>query len=324
MNDVPINLIEFINSGNKFIVAGHREPDGDCVGSQLVLCSVLERLGKIAVPCSAGPFKRTEIKSYEKYFMSTIDDKTKQGARVIVVDCTSIDRTGSLEPALKGLPVAQIDHHKHSADESTIQGPVYVNEKAPSTTVLILNLIDALGATLQAEEAELLLFGLCTDTGFFRHVDCENALAFETAARLTRAGANPKKVFQAIHGGKSLNSRLLLARILGRAESHFNGKLILSYEEYEESVQFGMESRDSDTLYQLIQSVSGVEAIAIIRQETPENCTIGLRSLDKVDVGAIARKFGGGGHLNASGVSVSGTITEIRKKLLEIFPLHLS
>ncbi|MDR1238945.1 MAG: bifunctional oligoribonuclease/PAP phosphatase NrnA [Treponema sp.] len=317
---VPQELIQFIKTGSRFLVAGHKEPDGDCAGSQLALASVLRRLGKEAIPCSAGPFKRTEILPYADRFTAAPGEGDRENARVIVVDCSAPSRTGDLAPFLEGLPAAIIDHHAtgdHPA--SSPENPVFLDPGAPSVTFLILYLIEALGETPGPEEAELLFFGLCTDTGFFRHVDQGGADVFAAAARMIRAGANPKKTFQAIHGGKGLNSRILMGRILARAESFFDSRLILSSEEYEESRRFGLEGRDSDSLYQLLQSVAGVEAIAIIRQETPDNCTVGLRSRDAVDVGALAMAFGGGGHKNAAGFSAGTTIGELRPRLLAAF-----
>jgi phosphoesterase RecJ-like protein len=317
---VPEELIQFIKTGTKFLVAGHKEPDGDCVGSQLALCSLLRRLGKEAVPCSAGPFKRTEILPYAKLFISAPGEAERKNARVIVVDCSAPYRTGDLAACLEGLPAAVIDHHATGDHPpSSAETPVFLDPEAPSVTFLILLLFEALGETPAPEEAELLFFGLCTDTGFFRHVDEGGAETFAAAARLVGAGASPKKVFQAIHGGKSLGSRILMGMLLARTESFFEGRLLLSSEEYEETRRFGLEGRDSDSLYQLLQSVAGVEAIVIIRQETPENCTAGFRSRDAIDVAAIAAEFGGGGHKNAAGFSAAGTIKELRPKILAAF-----
>jgi phosphoesterase RecJ-like protein len=150
-------------------------------------------------------------------------------------------------------------------------------------------------------------------------VNAGNAEAFTCASRLVQAGANPKKVFQAINGDRSFGSRRLLGIQLSRAEAHFGGKLLFTSEEYEETQQFGLEGRDSDMLYQLLQSVSGVEAMAVVRQETAEKCTVGLRSRDQVDVAAIAAGFGGGGHKNAAGFAVPGTIKEWQPKILGAF-----
>jgi phosphoesterase RecJ-like protein len=317
---VPDELIQFIKTGTKFLVAGHKEPDGDCVGSQLALCSVLRRMGKTALPCSAGPFKRTEILPYADLFTAAPGEEARKNARAIVVDCSAPHRTGDLAPFLEGLPLAVIDHHA-TGDHPvpSAETPVFLDPDAPSVTFLVLRLIEALGERLSREEAELLFFGLCTDTGFFRHVDQGGAETFAAAAQLVRAGANPKKTFHAIHGGKSLGSRILMGILLARAEPLFDGRLVMSYERYEETRRFGLEGRDSDSLYQLLQSVAGVEAIAIIRQETPENCTVGLRSRDAVDVAAIAAAFGGGGHKNASGFSSAGVIEDLRPRLIAAF-----
>jgi phosphoesterase RecJ-like protein len=237
-----------------------------------------------------------------------------------VLDCSGLDRTGDLQPSLEGLPTAIIDHHATNENtQSTTENPVFLDTAAPATCFMIHALLEALELTPTPEEAELLFFGLCTDTGFFRHTDSNGAVTFAAAARLIAAGANPKKAHQAIYGGKSLNSRILLGRVLSRATAYFDGRLILSEETHEETQRFGLEGRDSDNLYQLLQSVSGVEAIVIIRQETPENCTIGFRSRDRINVAEIARQFGGGGHKNASGSNTPGVIEEIRPQIIRAF-----
>jgi phosphoesterase RecJ-like protein len=317
---VPEELIRFIREGNKFLVAGHKEPDGDCIGSQIAFASCLTRMGKEAVLCSAGPFKRTEVLPYAKRFVPDPGTKERENARLIVVDCSAGSRTGDLAQHLEGLPTAVVDHHStgdHPVHSSIT--PVYLDADAPSVTFMILRLIEALGLSPSKEEAELLFFGLCTDTGFFRHVDGSGGEVFASAAALIRSGADPKKTFQAINGGKSLGSRILMGLILSRVESCFDGRLLVSFEKYEETQRFGLEGRDSDSIYQLLQSVAGVEAIVVIRQETPENCTVGFRSRDTVDVAAIAASFGGGGHKNAAGLSIKGSIEELKPKFIAAF-----
>ncbi|MDR0998869.1 MAG: bifunctional oligoribonuclease/PAP phosphatase NrnA [Treponema sp.] len=318
---VPANLISFIQEGSKFLVAGHEEPDGDCVGSQLALVSALRRLGKEALPCSAGPFKRTEVLVYASQFVTLPGEKERENARVIIVDCGAVDRTGSLEPLLRACPLGIVDHHAvGTLPPDNRNNPVFLDPNAPSTTFMVLELIEALGLSPTVEEANLLLFGLCTDTGFFRHLDERGAEAFARAARLIRAGGNPKQIFNTLTGGKSFNSRVLLGIQLSRAEEYFGGKLIYTCEKYEETRRFGLEGRDSDSLYQLLLSVAGAEAVVIIRQESPEKCTVGLRSRDKVNVALVAADFGGGGHRNAAGFIREGTvIEELKPKLIAAF-----
>jgi len=317
---VPQEIINFINSGSKFIVAGHKEPDGDCVGSQLALRSVLSRMGKEAVVCSAGPFKKTDIKKFSGQFVSIPHDTDKLKTKVIIVDCSGKERTGEIEKTLAEFQCAIIDHHASVTHQaSTQEAPVYVDSNSPSCTLLIYKLIRALGLELTKEEAVFLFFGLCTDTGFFRHLTEKNADVFDAAAQMIRCGASPKNTFKNINGGKSLNSRILLGNILSRTEAHFNGKLLLSYETLSEFTTFGFEGRDSDSLNQILMSISGAEVVIIIRQELADNCTVSLRSIDKVNVAQIAAGFGGGGHKNAAGLTMKGDIQLVKQKMLESF-----
>jgi phosphoesterase RecJ-like protein len=317
---VPEEIVQFIKSGSKFIIAGHKEPDGDCIGSQLALRDALVRMGKEAAVCSAGPFKRPEIMRYAPQFITEPCEKEKSDSKLIIVDCSGKDRTGSLQELLEGLPTAVIDHHASgNHPPSAPQAPLFIVPDAPSCTLLIIELINALGLELTVNEANLLFFGLCTDTGFFRFLNEENGDVFETAAKLVRAGASPKEIYRKIHGGKNLNSRILMGHILSRVQPHFDGKLLLAFETLEESDTYGLEGRDSDALNQLLLSVKGVEAVVIIRQESASACTVSLRSADRIDVSKIASSYGGGGHKNAAGLTMKGNIENIRLLMLESF-----
>ncbi|MDR0375516.1 MAG: bifunctional oligoribonuclease/PAP phosphatase NrnA [Treponema sp.] len=317
---VPQELLDFIKKHEKFIIVGHKDPDGDCVGSQLAMASALKRLGKNAVVCSAGPFNRSEIALYRNRFANVVKDEDRLDAAVIIMDCSVTMRTGDMEDRLKGLPTAIVDHHQ-GGDRcaGSQENPVFIDPSAPSVTFLTLALIEALGLVPTEEEAKLLFLGLCTDTDFFRHIDSTGYETFAYASRLIKAGANPKETFHFINGGRSFASRRLLGVLLAGSRQYFDGKLILATEEYHEIQRFGLESRDSDTLYRLLQSVSGVEVVMFIRQETPTRCSVGLRSMDKIDVSTIAASFGGGGHKNAAGVTMEGTIETIYPQFLDVF-----
>jgi len=317
---VPEDIISFIKTGSKFIIAGHKEPDGDCVGSQLALRSALIRMGKEALVCSAGPFKRTELKDYSNQFKFIPTEEDKTGSRLILVDCSNMERIGEIHETLKKLPHAIIDHHAAASHpQSTPKAPVYLDANSPSCTLLIKKLINAFNLELTKEEASLLLFGICTDTGFFRHLTNKDGEVFEAAANLVRHGANPKKIFSIMNGGKSLNSRILMGNILSRIESYFRGRLTISHETLEEFKVYGLEGRDSDALFQMLLAIEGVEAAVIIRQECADNCTVSLRSVDKINVAQIAASFNGGGHKNASGLTMQGNISSVKKIMLEAF-----
>lgn len=317
IHSVPAPLLSFLERYDFFVIASHREPDGDSVASSLALSSFLNRRGKRSAIISSGPFKRPEIKEFEPLFASSIEGiSVPEGAALLVVDCSGIDRIGDAAIGLEGLPRAIIDHHATNDSKGEAD---YVLPSAPATTILIQDIIESLAGTPLREEAELLLFGLCTDTGFFRHLDERSADTFSHAARLISCGANPKRTFARMNGGKSFESRILISRILSRMTRYYDGKLVISHESMEDTKEYGLEGRDSDSLYQLIQSIRGVEAIVLVRQESEDTCSVGFRSLDRVDVSVVASQFGGGGHRQASGLSVRGTINELIPKFIEAF-----
>ncbi len=317
MIPVPPELLDFIDRHGTFYVIGHKEPDGDCVGSQIALASFLRRSGKTAVLCSAGPFTRNEILPYESRFTDIVPpERPSERAAALILDCSSLSRIGSVAETLPQVPIAFIDHH---AAGSAVGEVVYIDDSAPSVTAMVLLIIEALGGVPSREEAELLLFGLGTDSGFFRHLDERSSETFSAVARLVEAGASPKKIYNMMYGGKSLFSRKLMGEILARTEPHYDGALLVSYVTLQDQQRYGLASRDSDTLYQLLLGVSGCEAAMIIRQEGEEDCTVGLRARDRIDVGSIAASFGGGGHRLAAGLSIRGGLEEVKKKLSSAF-----
>ncbi len=314
---VPPELPAFIAGREVFLIVGHKEPDGDCIGSQLALSSFLRRKGKRTVLLSSGPFTRTEILQYEHAFLDRIPDGLPLSrAALIVLDCSSLSRVGRIADQLPTLPVAFIDHHAAGEASGDV---LYIDPAAPSVTRLIHALIEAMGEEPTREEAELLFFGLATDTGFFRHLDAGGSDSFLSAARLVDRGASPKRTYSMIYGGKSLFTRKLMGEILVRTEPYFDGRLLVSYVTEEDHRRYGIASRDSDMLYQLLMTVAGVEAAVVIRQESENNCTVGFRSRDTVDVGAVAAQFGGGGHRLAAGLSIEGRIEDVRERMLEAF-----
>jgi phosphoesterase RecJ-like protein len=317
MKSVPPELLDFIDRYSTFYVIGHKEPDGDCVGSQLALASFLRRMGKEVTLCSAGPFTRTEVMPFEHRFAAEVPaELASERAAAFILDCSSLGRIGAVAETLPPVPLAFVDHHASGEASGSV---VYIDDRAPAVTLMVLAIIEASGQRPTKEEAEMLFFGMATDTGYFRHLDDASQDTFAAASRLVAAGASPKRCFAMMYGGKSLISRKLMGEILMRTEPYYDGRLLVSYVTLEDQQRYGLASRDSDMLYQLLFGVSGCEAAMVIRQESETDCTAGLRARDRVDVGSIAARFGGGGHRLAAGLSIRGRIDEVREKLIAAF-----
>ncbi|MCQ2603824.1 MAG: bifunctional oligoribonuclease/PAP phosphatase NrnA [Spirochaetia bacterium] len=312
------DIADQIKKNKNFYIFGHMDPDGDCIGSQLGLGLFLKRIGKNVRLFSQGKFDRVEIKRFEPLFHSEFVpfDVPKNDATAIIVDCSTPDRTGIFADSITGYKTIIIDHHSSGTDFGDLR---YVDPDASSNTMLILQLIDELGEKPTKEEAELLMLGLCTDTGFFRHLTSGGYRAFETAARLTQAGASPNKIYFDINGNRTLDSRYQMAKSLGRVTPYFDGKLLITYETMEDYIAVSPQARDIDTIYMLLLGTENVKAVANIKEDNG-SVTVGLRTREEdIDLGKLAGEFNGGGHKKAAGFKADGTIEEIRNQLVEKF-----
>ncbi len=323
LNSSQLNFFkEFISSHNNFVIIGHKDPDGDCISSSLGVSHILNHFNKSFTLVNNGPFKRSEIKEYEKHFVQEIPFMSKQDqdeTGLIIVDCSEISRLG--EVGNTNLDTFIIDHHKTST--STDESKSILDASSPATSCIVQMLFEGLVGKLTKPIADILFFGLCTDTGFFRFLREDSANVFELTSRLVAAGANPNTMYDKITGGKPYSTRKLLGTILEHAERYCQGKLVIAYETLDDTKRFGQEGRDSDLLYQALLACQGVEAVVFVRQETENSCTGGFRSRDNIDVSEVASHFGGGGHKNAAGMSTDGKletlIPEIVKEFNKIF-----
>lgn len=310
---------EFLVSHDSFIIAGHKEPDGDCVSSCMGISFILDSMKKPYVALNAGPFKRTEIKKYADFFVNEVPFMTqdeRNRCALIIVDCSEISRLGEIDGDLKGFDTFIVDHHKTS-DASGKN--VIIDPSAPAASCLVQQLFEAIVGKPTKEQADVLFFGMATDTGYFRFLKEDSSEVFLGTARLVEAGVNPREIYQTMTSGKGWNTRKLLGIMLSRAERHCNNKLAVTYETQEDTRKYGQEGRDSDAFYSLMLEVEGVEAVLFIRQDSDHTCTLGLRSKDSCDVSAIASKFGGGGHKNASGASTEGRIETLLPQIIKEF-----
>ncbi|MBI9102028.1 MAG: bifunctional oligoribonuclease/PAP phosphatase NrnA [Spirochaetales bacterium] len=318
----PQSILDFINSHENFFILGHNEPDGDCLGSQLGVSILLEKLGKTTTLLSPGPFRRPEIQEYEPLFSERIAEAALSEARkgnksgVLIMDCSTMERIGEgLKEDITGLPIGVIDHHASGENFGEVR---WILPKAPAVTLMVYSLYKAMAIELDKREAEHLFLGLSTDTGYFRHLDETAQGAFSMADSLVKAGVSPKKIFQKMNGNRTLESRVLLGKLLARTESHLENQILVTWETLDEKKSFGPENRDSDILYRQLQSIKNSEVIILVREESEGSRSVGLRSRDKVDVGAIAASKGGGGHPRAAGFNTEKPLQEIIAELIEI------
>ncbi len=318
----PEKLLSFLNRYTRFFILGHSEPDGDCLGSQLSISILLDKLGAENHLYSPGPFRRPEIQEYAPLFSTripgtlTADARQKGDTAVLIMDCSTMERIGEkLRSDIEGLPLGVIDHHASGEQFGEVR---WIEPSASSVTLMVHHIYKALNLNIEIKEAVFLFLGLCTDTGYFRHLEEGSETTFSMAADLVKAGVNPKRIFHKMNGNRSLPSRILLGTLLARTESHLNDRILVTWETLEEKKRFGPENRDSDLLYLQLQNIKNCQAVILVREETETECSVGLRSNNTIDVGALAARMGGGGHPRAAGFYSSKSRREIILELLDI------
>lgn len=322
--EVPESVEQFLDNHDTYLLFGHRDPDGDCLASSLALASFLRRRGKHVQPYCEGPFTRPEIVSFASSFAAHVEPSECAGnAAAIILDCSTVDRIGELGESIRGLPILVIDHHAAGEPFGDVR---LVLPTVPATALIVQFLIELLGDRPTQEEASLLLFATCTDTGFFRHLRKDTGYVFHAVARLVEAGASTESTYQSMFGARAFERRIMLGRMLARTERLYDGLLLCTAQYARDLAECGDTGRGDDELYSLLQTVAGAEALLVVRENKPGECSVSLRSTTAVDVGSVAHTLGGGGHPQAAGCMFHGSAEEAKQAAIALLApqlLHL-
>ncbi|MDY0303313.1 MAG: bifunctional oligoribonuclease/PAP phosphatase NrnA [Sphaerochaeta sp.] len=310
-------IIVLLKDRPEFIVAGHVGPDGDCLSSQFAMAALLQKLGKVVHLANAGPFDRSEIAHLRSDFLTHIDDGLRgRNPVVVVVDCSSPDRLGHLADEIEGLTTLVFDHHSSGEKFGDYR---YIVPRSVSTTMIIMHLYKTMGVPIDTEIAEHLFFGLATDSGFFRFLSSYRGETLRMAAELVDLGVSPNAMADRMSGGKSEGYVRYLGKLIDRSESLFGGKLMISSSYLKDARSFTTSDKPSDSLYQILLSIEGVEMVLYFKEIDHNVTEVGMRSAyaSPINVGELAESLGGGGHRKASGVTLECSIDEAKRRLIE-------
>jgi phosphoesterase RecJ-like protein len=212
-----------------------------------------------------------------------------------------------------------VDHHH---DNTRFGAVNLVVADASSTVEIVRDVLALLGVPLTPEIAEPLYVGLVTDTGRFQYTNT-TPKALRLAAELVEAGADVHGIFRQVYETVQFAKLKLLARALERAELYEGGRLVISSLLREDFGAVGAEEAYSEGIIDYLRAVEGAEMVALIREPPRDDGParrISVRSSrDEIDVSAIARAMGGGGHRQAAGFSSEASVAEITDFLREQF-----
>jgi phosphoesterase RecJ-like protein len=306
-------VVDALRSHDRFIVTTHENPDGDALGSLLAATLALRQLGKDAYMYLAGhaPLPAEYMFMPLDELKRTVPDETDERV-LLAVDCANESRLGPDPEILhQSSFTIDIDHHH----DNTRFGDVnLIVPDASSTAEVLRDVFAELGVRLTPEIAEALYIAVVTDTGRFQYAST-TPKTLRLAAELVEAGANVHRVFQGVYENVQFAKLKLLARALERAQVYEGGELVVSYLLRGDFSEVGAAEPYSEGIIDHLRAVEGAIVSVLIREPPRSDGPtrrVSLRSsTDEVDVSAIARKSGGGGHRQAAGFSSEKSIEEI-------------
>jgi phosphoesterase RecJ-like protein len=308
MTNPPADLVQRIKQGQRFVVASHQRPDGDAIGSAMAMALALRALGKEATvvtdaipPVFLQPFPEVPSIRIAPEVTETFD-------AALIMECSELSRTG-----VKGLdqsPVMNIDHHPGNTGYGAVN---WVDESAAACGEMAFTLIDALGAPLTKDVATHVYLAVLTDTGSF-HFSHLTPRTYEIARSCVAAGADPQWIARTHYDSNSLARVRIFGVVMNGMVIVDEGRVALLSITRQTMTDLSGTSDDLEGLINFPLTVKDIEAVAFFKEIGANDWRVSLRSKGTVDVGAIARWQGGGGHTNAAGCSAKGPLDDVNKQ----------
>lgn len=297
-------VADFLKTLDRVAITTHVGADGDAIGASAALLRLMRALGAEAVFCHAE-----EVPNYLRWLIPDALRELPEGYDLLVVDTSREDRTGV--PIPDSGARLNLDHHEDN--------PFYgefnlVKPRAAASAEIVAGLYPELGLELDKETAEAIYTGVRTDTGGFRFRNISPEV-HELVADLLRAGVVPAEVDDRINRTGTIEQLNIVGVTLANAVRY--GEAIIATVDNDDYARTGGTEIESKEAIDYLRTVSGVDVVAHLR-EVPQGTKGSLRS-ETVDVGEIARRFGGGGHRLAAGYTRPGMRPlEARDELLDV------
>jgi phosphoesterase RecJ-like protein len=313
--DVRARIVDVLRARRRFVIVSHSRPDGDAVGSSLAMAYALRHLGKDVrvVSRDVPPEPMLVFPGVPDIEVtSRVDDP---GDAVVVMECGDLKRTGV--DGLDGGFVINIDHHPGN----TMYGAInWFDLSAAACGEMVFDLVRALDVPLTFEIATHVYIAILTDTGSF-HYSNITPRTFEICRQCLEAGVNPPAVARSIFDSNNLGRLKLFGAVLNQMELDSSARVATLCVTHQLARESGGTYEDTDGLINQPLTVKEIRAVAFFKEQGPDDWRVSMRSKGDIDVNAIAKEFGGGGHKNASGCSANGTFPALRmlfeQKLLD-------
>ena len=298
----------FLKKHDNSLILTHASPDGDTLGSAYALYYGLNEIGKSA--CVLCP---DVIPEKYGYFARKTDHVARENATVIAVDVADKRLLGSLKEEFGDIVDLNIDHHISNVRYAK---NLYLDSDASATAECMFELLSLMKVNINDITAKALFTGIVTDTGCFKYSNV-TAKTHMIAAQLYEYNIDAPEINRVMFDTKSRKLLELERMVLDASEFHFDGKCIILPVTAEMQEKTGCSGTELEGIAVISRSIEGVIAGITLKQTDDNEFKVSLRTYPPLDASQICKKLGGGGHKAAAGASVTGTLPEVKKKVLD-------
>lgn len=310
-------ILKEINKAESIVILTHKNPDGDAIGSSLAVYHCLKNIGKnvdLIIPEIPRAFnilpgienaqKESSIKNYDL---------------AISLDCATIKLLNGWSNYFDDAKMRiVIDHHSSNSMYGDLN---YVDPSSPACAQTLYEMFEYYNFEIDNDIGACIMAGIITDTGGFQYSDVSTE-TFDIASELMGRGVNISKIYKKTLENHSRASFELKRIANDRLEFLENGKVTFTYITKKDEEKVNAEVGDYDGIVNEGRNIEGVE-VSVFVHENDDGFKVSMRSNDYVNVSDVCMMFGGGGHLRAAGANMTGTIPEIKEKMLNEIRRHL-
>ncbi|MEZ5989806.1 MAG: bifunctional oligoribonuclease/PAP phosphatase NrnA [Planctomycetota bacterium] len=311
-------VLEFLEAHDDYLISGHVNPDGDCLGTAVALYHFLESLGK-KVQIVNADLRDPSFDFFDRHTPMKVHSPglpLPQHSVHCLVDCHQLSRLGSVGEAarrLTGIERLVVDHHL-GADQGDGDHLLW-DIDAPSSGCLIYDLFRESGAPLPLPAAEGVFVSIVADTGWFKYSNTtDESLAI--AADLVARGVEPHRIHRWLYQRNPAGMLAVRAQGLQRIEFSEGGRLAVCALDKEFMRKVEECAYNTDSFLDAMREVGSVEIVVLLKEKANGRVKLSLRGNDEQDVDRIAREFGGGGHRKAAGAERPGPLAAVREAVV--------
>lgn len=311
MNDVK-EIFSIINNSDNICIAGHKAPDGDCIGSVMALYEFLKPLNKNVTVLIDGsiPFN---YKHFVREGIITQEYDNSEYDVLFILDCSDAERLGKFKNIINHAEKSVcIDHHKTNDSFADIN---IIDTEISSTGELLFDVMKTTGMEITKATAIYIYIAILTDTGKFSYSNTSSHTHKKTA-ELINLGVKVAEIDNIIYNSKPSNVVKAFIDCISNIELYYDNKFGITTITQEILNKNNVEMGDIDGVVEFIREIKEVEVSCVLKESEDKSTKVSLRSKNDIDVAEVSLKFGGGGHAKAAGFEVNDTIENTKKILV--------